>query len=137
MSDPADELDGKVTVKVAGDDVRVERPPFRRLRPLLTLPGLQVLADLPVDDEGNVQGNVPLDVVIDMGEAIGKVLWPDFEVHRDPDVKVPGAVQKVVEVHSPSDEYLDRIYTANHWGEFVSSAIDALQLGEAVASARS
>jgi hypothetical protein len=114
VTDPAAELDGKVTVKVAGDDVAVTRPPFRRLRPLLTLPGLQALADLPVDDEGVVQGNVPLDLVIDMGEAVGAVLFRD-----------------------DADEHLDRIMTADQWGDFVSSAIDALQLGEAVASAKS
>jgi hypothetical protein len=114
VTDPAAELDGKVTVKVAGDDVEVTRPPFRRLRPLLTLPGLQALSDLPVDDEGNVQGNVSLDIVIDMGEAIGVVLFGE-----------------------DADEYLDRIMSADQWGEFVSTSIDALQLGEAVASATS
>lgn len=114
MSDPADELDGKVTVRVAGDDVVVERPPFRRLRPLLELEGLSALAALPVDEDGKVQGDVPLGLVIDMGEAIGAVLFGDS-----------------------ADGELDRIYTGEHWGEFVSSAIDALQLGEAVASAKS
>jgi hypothetical protein len=131
VTDPAAELDGKVTVKVAGDDVAVTRPPFRRLRPLLTLPGLQALADLPVDDEGVVQGNVPLDIVIDMGEAIGEVLWPGEIIHvvSDPaDARMPEKV---------CDQYLDRIYTADQWGDFVSSAIEALQLGEAVASAKS
>jgi hypothetical protein len=57
---------------------------------------------------------VNLDIVIDMGEAIGLVLFGE-----------------------DADEYLDRIMSADQWGDFVSSAIEALQLGEAVASAKS
>lgn len=109
--EPSDELDGKVTVRVAGEDVVVERPPFRRLRPILAMPSIQALMSLEVDDDGNAKGQVPLEAVVDMGEAFGAVLF--------------GADWNAI---------LDRIFTMADWGVFVGSAVDALQLGEAIAS---
>jgi hypothetical protein len=120
VTDPAAELDGKVTVKVAGDDVAVTRPPFRRLRPLVPILIPLMAAAEPVegeedDDEAKVMRMVvEAQTAFDAGEAIAAVLWGD-----------------------EADTYLDRIMTPEQWNEFCGSAIDALQLGEAVASAKS
>lgn len=115
MTDPVDEVDGKVTVTVGGEDVIVPRPPFRRFRKLLPLiAGLTTADGAEVDDNGNLSGSLPLDVIIDCGEEIGRVLFGD-----------------------EADAHLDRIYTPQQWGDFVSSAVNALQLGEAGASTSS
>ena len=113
MTDPADELDGLVKVRVAGDDIVVPRPPFRRLTPVLRMEGLDALAELETDDQGNVKGRLDLGLIVVFGEAIAAVLWPD-EAERD--------------------ALLDQIMTGQQWGDFMSSAIDALNLGEAFAS---
>lgn len=114
MEVAAAELSGTVTVKVAGDDVEAPRPAFRRLRPLLALDALGALGDLEQNEDGTVSGNLPLPAIIDMGEAIAEVLFGEN-----------------------ADTYLDRIFTADQWAEFLSSAIDALHLGEALASTSS
>jgi hypothetical protein len=116
VTDPAAELDGKVAVNVAGISVDVVRPPFRRLKPLLRMSGLDALAALEVDDDGMVKGTVDLGLIIEFGEAAAEVLWPDEDERNG---------------------YLDMIMTGPQWGEFMSSVIDALQLGEAFALAAS
>jgi hypothetical protein len=116
VTDPSSELTGKVTINVAGISVEVERPPFRRLKPLLRLSGLDALASLEVDENGMVKGNIDLGLIIEFGEATAEVLWQDEDVRNG---------------------YLDMIMTGPQWGEFMSSVIDALQLGEAFALAAS
>lgn len=92
-----------VTVTVAGDEVEVQRPPFRRLKPLLPL-----VVGLDSDE-----GRVDLDpaTMVEVGEVLAGVLFGDA-----------------------ADEHLDRLYTPAEFIEFLSSAMAALQLGEAGAS---
>jgi hypothetical protein len=116
VTDPAAELDGKVTINVAGLSVEVERPPFRRLKPLLRVQGLDALSAMEVDDDGKVKGQIDLGLIIDFGEAAAEVLWPD-EAERN--------------------GYLDMVMTGQQWGDFMSSVVEALNLGEALASTAS
>lgn len=99
----SDELNGTVMVDVAGEDVEVPRPPFRRFRNLLPL-----VVGLDGED-----GKAEVDpaVLVDVGEEIGRVLFAE-----------------------KADEYLDRLYTPDQFTAFLSSAMAALQLGEAGAS---
>lgn len=99
-----DELDGKVTVTVAGEDVIVPRPPFRRFKNLLPM-----VVDLDV--EGDEKKDLDPGVMIDVAEEIARVLFAD-----------------------DADEYLDRLYTPAEFIAFLTSAMAALQLGEAGAS---
>lgn len=114
MTHPADELTGTVVVKVAGDDIEVPRPPFRRLQPLLELPQMAALLNLEATGDGEVGGEVAIAALIPMGNALGEVLFGET-----------------------ADEYLDRIFKPSDFAEFIGSAIDALQLGEVLASADS
>lgn len=98
------ELTGMVAVEVAGESIEVPRPPFRRLKPLLPL-----VAGLDADDDGKAE--LDLSALVEVGEVLGQILFGEN-----------------------ADTYLDRLYTPTQFTAFLSSAMAALQLGEAGAS---